>query len=73
MFLLKNLSLSLSREGNLPPLTMFSQTTDAKVSAASPGIILNAARERGEKISARKEAAAFYPRWKSFLWPTVFL
>lgn len=31
-------------EGNLPPLTMFSQTTDAKVPAASPGIILNAAR-----------------------------
>ena len=45
--------------GNLPSLTMFSQTTDAKVPAASPGIILNAAarvenRERERETKKEK-------------------
>lgn len=55
-----SLSLSLyAQEGNLPPLTMFSQTTDAKVSAASPGIILNAAESDEKRFSVKETAAAF--------------
>lgn len=38
---------------------MFSQTTDAKVSAASPGIILNAAESDEKRFSVKETAAAF--------------